>query len=160
MGTIITAATIMAIYLNSTGNVNSQYCYNADMDNGRITTMYVYDRHEGGLSGRLEYRYAYDTEGRVTSKTVMRRGRAGGSMVPECRYDYAYSADGYSLTYSRWDVGRQAFAPAESLTCYRAEADGVVSVSTYELCGEGSEPTLVDNMLALVPADGGMMAGY
>ena len=87
MGTIITAATIMAIYLNSTGNVNSQYCYNADMDNGRITTMYVYDKHEGGLSGRLEYRYAYDAEGRVTSKTVMRRGRTDGRMVPECRYD-------------------------------------------------------------------------
>ena len=43
MGTIITAATIMAMYINSSSNLNSQYCYNAEMENGRIKTMYVYD---------------------------------------------------------------------------------------------------------------------
>ena len=68
MGTIITAATIMAMYLNSTGNVNSQYYYNADIENGQVKTMYVYDKQGESLSGKLEYRYTYDNQGRVTSK--------------------------------------------------------------------------------------------
>lgn len=56
MGTIITAATILATYISSTANINSQYCYNADIENGQVKTMYVYDKDGQALSGKLEYR--------------------------------------------------------------------------------------------------------
>lgn len=39
MGTIITAATIMAFYLNSAGNVESPYYYNADTGTGLASTV-------------------------------------------------------------------------------------------------------------------------
>ena len=68
MGTIITTATIMAFYLNSASNIESPYYYNADIDNGQVKTMYVFDRQGESLIGKAEYRYEYDAEGRVTVK--------------------------------------------------------------------------------------------
>lgn len=160
MGTIITAATIMAMYLNSAGNLNSRYCYNADVENGRVTTVYVYDRQGESLSGKLEYRYEYDAEGRVTSKVVMRRDAATGRLVPASRYDFAYTALGYTMEHSSWNGSRNAFNPADSRTCYAVQGDGLVSVTSYELSADGSEATLVDDVLALVPSGEGMMAGF
>ncbi len=160
MGTIITAATIMAMYLNSAGNLNSQYCYNADIENGKVTTMYVYDKDGEHLSGKLEYRYSYDVLGRVTAKEVYRRDAATGIMMPDSRYDYTYAPGGYAVERSLWNSRRNGYDSADSRTEYRMETEGVVSVSTYETADGGTEMKLVDNLLAIVPAEGGLLAGF
>ena len=158
MGTIITAATIMAIYLNSTGNINSQYCYNADVENGRVKTMYVYDKVGNGLSGKLEYRYEYDNLGRVTSKDTYRRNALTGRMAPESRLTYTYSADGYAMEHSLWNGKTGAFDRATSRTEYRHETTGVMSVTVYDLAEDGTAAAITDNMLVMMPQDAGLMA--
>lgn len=160
MGTIITAATIMAMYLNSTGNLNSQYCYNADVENGQVKTMYVYDKVGNSLSGKLEYRYEYDAEGRVTAKETLRRNASTGRMTPESRLTYTYSADGYTLERSLWNASSMAFDRADSRTEYRMETTGVMSVTAYELAEDGTPAAVTDNMLVMMPQDAGLMAGF
>ena len=54
MSTIITTATIMAMYLNAAGSANSQYAYNADIENGQVSTMYVMNKSGKSLSGKTE----------------------------------------------------------------------------------------------------------
>ena len=39
MEIIITAATIMAMYLNTTANSRSSFAYNADIENNQVKTM-------------------------------------------------------------------------------------------------------------------------
>ena len=158
MGTIITAATIMAMYLNSTGNINSQYCYNADVENGQVKTMYVYDKVGNSLSGKLEYRYEYDNLGRVTSKDIYRRNAQTGRMTPESRLTYTYSADGYTLERSLWNGKTGAFDRATSRTEYRKETTGVMSVTVYDLAEDGTAASVADNMLVMMPQDAGLMA--
>lgn len=158
MGTIITAATIMAMYLNSTGNLNSQYCYNADVENGQVKTMYVYDKVGNSLSGKLEYRYEYDAEGRVTAKVTLRRNASTGRMTPESRLTYTYSADGYTLERSLWNASSMAFDRADSRTEYRMETTGVMSVTAYELAEDGTPAAVTDNMLVMTPQGAGLMA--
>ena len=160
MGTIITAATIMAMYLNSIGNLNSQYCYNADVENGQVKTMYVYDKVGNSLSGKLEYRYEYDTEGRVTAKVTLRRNASTGRMTPESRLTYTYSADGYTLERSLWNASSMAFDRADSRTEYRMETTGVMSVTAYELAEDGTPAAVTDNMLVMMPQGAGLMAGF
>ena len=160
MGTIITAATIMAMYLNSTGNLNSQYCYNADVENGQVKTMYVYDKVGNSLSGKLEYRYEYDAEGRVTAKVTLRRNASTGRMTPESRLTYTYSADGYTLERSLWNASSMAFDRADSRTEYRMETTGVMSVTAYELAEDGTPAAVTDNMLVMTPQGTGLMAGF
>ena len=114
MGTIITTATIMAFYLNSASNIESPYYYNADIDNGQVKTMYVFDRQGESLIGKAEYRYEYDAEGRVTVKEVYSRSAATGRMMPRSRYEYTYTDDGYSLAHRMWNPDKQAFGKADS----------------------------------------------
>ena len=115
MGTFITAATIMAIYLNSAGNLDSRYCYNADVENGRVMTMYVYDKQGLALSGKMEHRYEYDAQGRVTAKETYRRDAVTGRMKPHSRLDYTYTADGYTVERSLWNSGTGAFDRAAEI---------------------------------------------
>lgn len=160
MGTIITAATIMALYLNSAGNMESPYYYNADIDNGQIRTIYVYDKHGESLVGKTECRYEYDTCGRVTAKEVYSRSAATGLMTPRSRYEYTYTDDGYSLVHRKWNAGKQAFDKADSRTDYRMAAEGVMAVTNYELQEDGSAMAPVSDILAIVPCDRTSLAGF
>ena len=160
MGTIITAATIMAFYLNSAGNVESPYYYNADIDNGQIKTMYVYDKQGESLVGKTECRYEYDACGRITAKEIYSRSAATGLMTPRSRYEYTYTADGYSLTHRSWNARRQAFGKADSRTDYRMATEGVMAVTNYELQEGSSVMTPVSNILAIVPCDRASLAGF
>lgn len=159
MGTIITTATIMAFYLNSASNIESPYYYNADIDNGQVKTMYVYDRQGESLIGKAEYRYEYDAEGRVTVKEVYSRNAATGLMMPRSRYEYTYTADGYSLTHRSWNARRQAFGKADSRADYRMAAEGVMAVTNYEMQNGSSVMTPVSDFLAIMPVDNLLHAG-
>ncbi len=158
MGTIITAATIMAMYLNSTGNVNSQYYYNADIENGQVKKMYVYDKQGESLSGKLEYRYTYDNQGRITSKEVVRRDARTGRMTPESLYTYTYTTDGYTMERNLWNASTHAFDRADGRTEYRRETESVMSVTNYEVAEDGTVTAITDNMLVMLPANEGLMA--
>lgn len=160
MGTIITAATIMAMYLNSTGNINSQYCYNADVENGQVKTMYVYDKVGKSLSGKLEYRYEYDSYGRITAKETYRRNARTGLMTPESRLTYTYNADGYTLERSLWNSAAKAFDRADSRTEYRRETSGVMSVTEYAIAGDGSATAVTGNILVIMTKNDGLMADF
>ena len=50
METIITAATVLSMFMNLSNDVNSPYYYNADVENGQVKTLYVYNDNEGQLT--------------------------------------------------------------------------------------------------------------
>lgn len=89
MSTIITTATIMAMYLNAAGSASSQYAYNADIENGQVSTMYVMNKSGNSLSRKLKYTYTYDAAGRLTAKTASRYNSLTASM---CRPSASTSA--------------------------------------------------------------------
>ena len=102
METIITAATVLSMFMNLSNDVNAPYYYNADVENGQVKTLYVYNDNEGQLSARLSYHYTYDEEGRLKSKVAYRHDGLDGQEKPSFRLDYAYNAEGYSVERSAW----------------------------------------------------------
>ena len=55
MDIIITVFTVLSMYLNLSSNPNSDYCYNADIENGVVNALYVFDNK----SDYLKPTYAY-----------------------------------------------------------------------------------------------------
>ncbi len=159
MGTIITAATIITMYLNSLSNLNSQNYYNADMKDGKLTTMYVFAEHGKSLSPKLEYRYSYDMLDRVVSKEAYRYNPVTGKAEPSYRLDFAYNADGYSVEHSRWNAGKKAYDRADCRTDYRRENGTLVSVHNYEWSDKHNGMMPVNNMLVMGTADDMLFAG-
>lgn len=158
METIITAATIMAMYLNSTGDTNSQYYYNADIEDGKVKTMYVLEDSHDRLSRKLEYRFSYDDNGRLTAKEALGFNAATGKYEPKYRLDYTYTADGYAMERSKWNRHRLAYDTADIRSEYRKEFDSAMSVMTYKLDMTQNDMTLVDNMLIMARYDKYLLA--
>lgn len=158
METIITAATIMTMYLNATSNADSPYYYNADIEDGKVKTMYVLDSNGEHLSNKLEYRFSYDSMGRLASKEVMRFNAVTGRHETEYRLDYTYKTDGYTMERREWNRRKQAYDRADIRTEYRKEFCNVVSVATYKWNEKQNDMLLVDNMLVLTPYDDYLLA--
>ena len=81
MESIITIATVLTMYFNAANDVNSQYMYNSDLEDGIIHKIEVYEQKaEGQMCAKMEYRYSYDEQGRLTSREVMRWDEAKNDM--------------------------------------------------------------------------------
>ena len=158
MEAIITAATVMAMYLNATTNPGSQNFYNADVEGGQVKTMYVFDNGECGLSKKAEYRYTYDRMGRVSTKTVMQRDAATGRMKPKARLTFRYTAGGYDVEHSAWNSLTQCFEAPDSRTDYRMEGSYAMSVTNYRLNGGNGEMLMTDNFIVMQPYNDMLLA--
>lgn len=151
MDAIITAATVMAMYLNSLGSESSRYLYNAEMQNGKVASINVYDNSEKYLSQKLQYRFLYDSDSRLVSKEALRWNAEVQQWQPSYRLNYMYEADGYTLELQRWDAANSAYAMAEEKTEYRMVLGNVTAVNTYRWCDEANSYELADNMLIMQP---------
>ncbi len=151
MNAIITAATVMAMYLNSLSSESSRYLYNAEMQNGKVASISVYDNSEKYLSQKLQYRFLYDSDNRLVSKEALRWNAVAQQWQPSYRLNYVYEAGGYTLELQRWDAGESAYAMAEEKTEYRVVLGNVTAVNTYRWCDEAKNYELADNMLVMQP---------
>ena len=158
MSTIITAATIMALYLNTTGDANSKYYYNADIENGTVKTMQVLANGGDCLEGKVEYRFTYDASGKLATKEVCRYNMLTGKYEPKQRYDYQYTSDGFNVERHLWNADRACFDRADSRTEYRRESRGTVSVTNYEARNFNGDMTKVNNVLLMQPLEQVMMS--
>ena len=132
METIITAATVLSMFMNLSNDVNSPYYYNADVENNQVKTLHVYNDNDGLLSARLSYRYTYDEEGSLVSKVDYLHDGLDGQEKPSFRLDYAYNAEGYSVERSEWNAEKRCFDKARSKTEYVGTMENMVAVTNYE----------------------------
>lgn len=132
METIITAATVLSMFMNLSNDVNSPYYYNADVENNQVKTLHVYNDNDGLLSARLSYHYTYDEEGRLKSKVAYRHDGLDGQEKPSFRLDYAYNAEGYSVERSEWNAEKRCFDKARSKTEYVSAMENLMAVTNYE----------------------------
>ena len=137
METIITVLTVLSMYMNAVQNVNSEYFYNAEIENGVVTTLYVYNQEEVGLSPRLAYRFDYDAQGRLTEKVVCRWDNWNKSYQPSYRLQYNYTDEGYELAHSVWNKNNQEWKDAKEKVIYHIEKDQVLSVNYLEKKNQG-----------------------
>ena len=158
MSTIITAATIMALYLNTTGDANSKYYYNADIENGTVKTMQVLENEGDCLEGKVEYHFDYDASGKLVSKEVCRYNMLTGKYEPMQRYDYRYTAEGFDVERHLWNVNRGCFDRADSRTEYRRQSSGTVSVTNYEARNFNGDMKKVNDVLLMQPMEAVMMS--
>jgi len=128
------------------------------------TVTKVYEKAKTARGGEFAYNAAYDDEGRIVATDVYRKRplRKGDvRLVPTCRYEYAYAADGllssrvmyvwrsdewrlagrhdyrlaeatYTVTYSRWNRKAGAYdQPLGMMTYSLLPDESVYSVACY-----------------------------
>ena len=129
MQTIITAATILSMYLSAAENSNSSYYYNADMENGRLV-----------------------------KKEVMRWNSVSREWENDYSLNLIYTEDGYELSRSVWDKRTQAYLPTMEKAIYQYVTDQVVAVNYLRRHDTQEQFEWVDSMLVMNPTEGLLLA--
>lgn len=158
MQTIITAATILSMYLGAANDSNSEYYYNADMENGKVTTMYVYEEDNQMLTSKLAYHYTYDEQDRLVKKEVMRWNSVTNKWENDYCLGLTYGEDGYELSKSVWDKRTHAYLPTMEKAVYQYIADQVVAVNYLRRTESKESFESVDSFLVMNPTEGLLLA--
>lgn len=158
METIITAATILSMYLSSAMNGSETYCYNADIENGRVNTMYVYDKDGNYLTAKLAYTYEYDDQDRLVKKEVLRWNERRNEWVKDHCLELTYNMEGYEVSKHNWNRKNQNYDTAMEKAVYHYEFSQVMSVNYLRRHKAASGFETIDSMLVMNPTDDILLA--
>ena len=154
MESIITIATVLTMYFNAANDVNSRFLYNSDLEDGVIHKIEVYEQKaDNQMCAKMEYRYDYDDQGRLTSREVMRWDSNKQDWVQDFRHTYKYYKNGYNMETCKWDPIRQCYDMPSEVTLYREVAPNVTSVKNYRLNAAKNDVYLTNSLLCMEPLD-------
>lgn len=159
MESIITIATVLTMYFNAANDVNSQYLYNSDLEDGVIHKIEVYEQKDNNqVCAKMEYHYEYDEQGRLTTREVMRWDSNKNNWVNEFRHTYKYYKNGYNLEVSYWNNQKQAYNLPAEVTLYRSQAPNLTSVKIYKMNEKQDNMYLTSSMVVMEPIENSLLA--
>lgn len=122
----ITNESVMKTYLDAVQTENADYAYNADIENGILTTQYIYRKsqsHRGKnactmLTPHVKHCYSYDAEGRLANRTTYFWNATAGDWQTTYRLDYSYQPGLSIVECSKWNAAANRFASPSDRMVY------------------------------------------
>lgn len=151
MEAIITAATVLASYLNVATANQSGYVYNAAYEDNKVAKIEVFSQNGDALSRKIQNRYSYDSDGRLLSKETLAWNAETAEWTPYRRYAYSYDVNGYTISLSEWNKTLEKYAEPNEKTVYRIVADNVMAVDNYKRTGKDAAFEMTSGTLVLAP---------
>lgn len=151
MEAIITAATVLASYLNVATANQSGYMYNASYEDNKVTKIEVYNRSGNTISRKLKNHFEYDAQGRLQKKETFVWNSETAEWMPCRLYSYSYNDLGYTISLSEWNSSLKQFAEAKEKTGYHIVADNVIAVDNYKRENKDHEFEMNSATLVLAP---------
>jgi hypothetical protein len=149
MEAIITAATILALYMSPVSNNHSKFLYNADVENGRVNTMCVYEKNDCKLNAKLQYKFTYDSQDRLTSKEAYRWNSKKQVWQKAYVYTYTYANNNIEIDQSMWNEEANSYNSPCEKSIYSTLSNGVMSVKTFKTEGQDNDLSLSDQYLLM-----------
>lgn len=82
---------------------------------------------------KIEYRYAYDEQGRLANKEMLSWDEASQQWQKSSRLTYKYYKNGYNVEVSEWNANKQTYDIPSQVTLYRSQAPNLTSVKIYKM---------------------------
>lgn len=122
----ITNESVMKTYLDAVQTENADYAYNADIENGILTTQYIYRKsqnHRGKkactmLTPHVKHCYSYDAEGRLANRTTYFWNATTGDWQTTYRLDYSYQPGLSIVECSKWNAAANRFSSPSDRMVY------------------------------------------
>ena len=159
MESIITAATVLTMYFNAINSNDVNYLYNADMEDGTVNKIEVYQKNDQQqMTQKMEYCYEYDEQGRLSNKEMLSWNEATQSWAKDSRLTYKYYKNGYNVEVSYWNQETQAYDLPVAVTLYRSQAPNLTTVRTYKMNEAKDNMYLSSSMVVMEPLDSRLLA--
>ncbi len=151
---MITAVLLFTTMLNITAQTNeSNLVYYSEMKDGRVATVYAYEKDHDTLSIKLKNVYDYDQQGRMTKREVQKWNRRKQQWVNLRCWTHHYSDDKVTVEYARWNKRNKKYSPVTQKMEYDLVGDKVVAVNIFKLDKKRNEYQLIDNCPMIVSID-------
>ena len=126
----ITNESVMKTYQDAVQTENSNYAYNAYIENGMLTTQYIYRKsqsHRGKndctvLTPYVKHCYSYDAEGRLATRTTYHWNKVASDWQTSYRLDYSYQPGLNIVECSKWDAMANRFSSPTDRMVYEVKA--------------------------------------
>ena len=133
---VITSKTVNNVYEEVINQTDSRFVFNAERDdNGNITALNVYSEEtprKGVVSLNPECRYLYAYHADGTLSSRIKYVWRYGEWQSAERYDYTLTGDSYHVEYSRWNADKAGFDQPLGMMTYQLLPDeSVASVACY-----------------------------
>ncbi len=152
METIITTATVLAMYFNvATSNNNGDYCYNASVENNKVMNMEVLSKEGNYLSQKLQYRFSYDDQNRLASKEALKWNTVKQQLENYYMLDYVYTDSGYSVEHRAWNSKKNNYELADEKMDYVMVNTNIMAVNYYKASESNNGMELLSNVLVMNP---------
>ena len=108
------------------------FAYNTRMDGDRVETKNVYKvKEDKYLQNHLQYNYAYDAEGRVSSKEVSKWSKGNQRFEKQYCLNFSYDGGEVNVEYAAWNSKDNAYTDVKTKAVYQINGMGV-NYQSYE----------------------------
>ena len=91
------------------------FAYNTRMDGDRVETKNVYKvKEDKYLQNHLQYNYAYDAEGRVSSKEVSKWSKGNQRFEKQYCLNFSYDGGEVNVEYAAWNRKDNAYTDVKT----------------------------------------------
>ena len=139
MESIITAATVLAMYFTAI-NVND------------VNNVYSSDKEcSQRMVQKIEYCYEYDEQGRLANKEMLCWDEAKKEWTKSSRLTYKYYEHGYNVEVNQWNSEKQVYDLPSEVILFRSQAPNLTRVKTYKMNEKKDNMYLTSSMLLMEP---------
>ena len=107
------------------GNNVKDFAYNTEMNEGRVKTETVFKvENRKYLHNHLQYNYAYNAEGLVSAKEVLKWNKENQRFEKQYCLNFSYDGTNINVEYAAWNSKMNAYADVKAKTVYQINAMG------------------------------------
>ena len=107
---------------------------------------------------KIEYRYAYDEQGRLANKEMLSWDEATQQWQKSSRLTYKYFKNGYNEEVSQWNADKQTYDIPSQVTLYRSQAPNLTSVKIYKMNETRDNMYLTSRTVMMEPLNANLLA--
>ena len=114
------------------GNNVKDFAYNTEMNEGLVKTETVFKvENRKYLHNHLQYNYAYNAEGRVSAKEVLKWNKENQRFEKQYCLNFSYDGTDINVEYVAWNSKTNAYADVKAKAVYQINAMGT-SYQSYK----------------------------
>lgn len=160
METIITAATVLAMYFNvNTKNVDNKYYYNANVENNKVTSVIILKNDNNNLAQKVKYNFVYDNDNNLTTKEALKWNSEKQNWENYYVLNFNYFADGYTVSRRDWNKKTSNYDAITEVMDYKTVTGEVTAINSYKVNNAG-EIKQTNKLLVMSPNDYNFLAEY
>lgn len=145
MKTLIVSILLAITSFSNQMVANQKFAYNCEMNGSQVSSETIYKVENGKyLFNHLKYNFAYDVDGRVSQKEVLKWNADSQNFEKQYVLNFTYSDTAVTIEYLTWNAKTEEFSNIREKAVYQLSGKkNVVNYLAYEWDNKESNWNLV-----------------